>query len=116
MAKKASPTAIGAFVVGATVLAITVISIFGSGRLFRDIEQYVLYFDGSVQGLNVGAPVMFRGVRIGSVTDIVATFDPEDRDELIRIGVYIEVLPDRIRETVSISGSAEHGSISFSRP
>lgn len=55
---------------------------------------YLLYFDGSVRGLNVGAPVEFRGIRIGQVLDVRLEFQT---DELaFRIPVLIELEPDRI--------------------
>jgi paraquat-inducible protein B len=94
MSKKASTTAIGAFVVGAFVLVVAGLLIFGSGRFFKDTKKFVLFFKGSVQGLNKGAPVAFKGVRIGSVTDIKIFFDT--RDMVLRIPVFIEIDPGRL--------------------
>lgn len=71
MSKKASTAMIGLFVLGAIGLALAGVVLFGSGKLFRPTVKYVMYFDGSVKGLSVGAPVVFRGVKIGSVTDII---------------------------------------------
>jgi paraquat-inducible protein B len=89
MTKQASKTIIGAFVVGALALAVAAVIVFGGGRFFTEKTPWVLYFDGSVKGLNVGAPVMFRGVKVGSVTDIDAVLDP-DRLSL-KIPVTIEI-------------------------
>jgi paraquat-inducible protein B len=75
MSVKANKTVIGAFVVGAVVLAVAGILAFGSGRLFEDTMDVAFYFDGSVKGLNQGAPVVLKGVKIGSVTDISMQFD-----------------------------------------
>lgn len=73
--RRASPTLIGAFVVGAVVLAVTGVLVLGSGRFFRDTQEYVAFFDGSLNGLKVGAPVKFRGVEIGSVKRILLRLD-----------------------------------------
>ena len=70
MSQKISPTLIGAFVVGAVALLVIGVVAFGSGQLFRKTQEFVLYFDGSVNGLHIGAPVKFKGVEIGSVKDI----------------------------------------------
>ena len=70
MNKKISPTLIGAFVVGAVALIVIAILVFGSGRLFRQTRDFVLYFENSVNGLRIGAPVKIKGVEIGSVKDI----------------------------------------------
>ena len=67
MNKKISPTLIGAFVIGAVALLVIAVIVFGSGRLFRQTREFVLYFDNSVNGLRVGAPVKFKGVEVGSV-------------------------------------------------
>ena len=75
MAKPANKTRIGLFVVGAVGLAILAVAVFGSGSFFTDKRYYVMFFDGTVKGLTVGSPVMFRGVRIGSVSDISLLFN-----------------------------------------
>ncbi len=100
MGRKANPAVIGAFVVGAVVLAVAGILIFGSGKLFKHTSKYVCFFPGSVDGLNVGAPVRFKGVEIGSVVDVRlglpeqegALFSPQG----IRIPVTIEIDNDRV--------------------
>jgi len=57
-------------------------------------RPWLLHFDGSVRGLAVGAPVDFRGIKIGEVTDIKLEFDWEKR--VFRIPVLVELEPDRI--------------------
>ena len=90
MGRRASPAVIGAFVLGAMALAVIGITIFGSGRLFRKTTTFVMYFPGSVDGLNVGAPVKFKGVEIGSVTQIRINLG-EYRTEDARIPVSVEI-------------------------
>jgi len=75
MSKPANKTVIGLFVVGAIALAIVAIGVLGSGKLFHERVRYVMVFEGSVKGLNVGSPVVFRGVKIGSVSDIHMRFN-----------------------------------------
>jgi paraquat-inducible protein B len=75
MNKKISPTLIGGFVFGALALLVIAVMAFGSGRLFRKTKEFVAYFDGSVNGLNIGAPVKFRGVEVGSVKNILLQLD-----------------------------------------
>ena len=70
MSKRASPVAIGAFVVGALALVVVGLVVFGSVNLFRRPLGVVMYFDESVNGLAVGAPVSYRGVKLGTVTVI----------------------------------------------
>jgi phospholipid/cholesterol/gamma-HCH transport system substrate-binding protein len=88
MNKKMSPAVIGAFVLGAVALIIIAILVFGSGRLFRQTREFVLYFDNSVNGLRIGAPVKIKGVEVGSVKDI--RFQLEKNKEL-KIPVIIEI-------------------------
>lgn len=70
MASKASARAIGGFVIGALLLTLAAIGLLGSGNLFRQTMNFVSYFDGSVAGLDPGAGVKLRGVRIGQVNEI----------------------------------------------
>jgi len=95
VSKKTSNTLIGAFVIGAIFLLAVGLTVLGSGKFFRITNKYILYFDDSVQGLAIGAPVTFRGVKIGTVKDISLTYDPETR--FAYIPVIIETEPDRIK-------------------
>ncbi|MEJ2233907.1 MAG: MlaD family protein [Syntrophobacterales bacterium] len=96
MTKKANPKVIGAFVVGAAVLAAIGVIIFGSGKFFEEKHPWVLFFPGSVKGLTIGAPVTLKGVQIGTVTDVKVVFDRETLT--FQTPVYVEVLPDRVRD------------------
>jgi len=89
--RKSNQIKIGAFVVGAVVLLVTGILVFGSGALFRQSDKYVVFFDGSVKGLSVGAPVNFRGVKIGNVTSIDLIYDNETKSVLIPVVIDIEL-------------------------
>lgn len=71
MARRANPKAVGAFILGALALAVSAVVGLGSGRFFQKNNQYVLFFAGNVNGLRVGAPVKFKGVEVGSVTDVL---------------------------------------------
>ena len=90
MSKRANPTVIGAFVLGAVVLIIVGVVVFGSGQLFAQKQKFVAYFSGSVKGLGIGAPVKVRGVTVGSVTNIRVEYDPKDFDVLIPVFFVID--------------------------
>ncbi|OPY76108.1 MAG: Paraquat-inducible protein B [Syntrophorhabdus sp. PtaU1.Bin058] len=94
MAKKASKTLIGTFVVSGLTLAILAVWVFGSGKFFVDKMPYVMFFEGSVKGLNIGSPVVFRGVKIGSVTNIVLRYSYTNKSFLIP--VYVELDPGAV--------------------
>lgn len=65
--------------------------------------KFVLFFEGSVRGLNIGAPVEFKGIKVGSVVDVRLEFD--NRNSSFRIPVMIEIEPERVIETGDESGS-----------
>jgi len=96
MKKRISPTLIGVFVVGASALAVAAVIVFGSGRLFTERYKFVAFFDGSVFGLNQGAPVICKGVRIGTVTGIELLNHP-DKPTMHIVAVFFETEPGRIR-------------------
>ena len=96
MAKRANPKAVGAFILGALALAIIAIVVLGSDRFFHSSNQYVLLFAGNVNGLRIGAPVKFKGVEVGSVTNVLLNLNidsqPEARNySAIRIPVIISL-------------------------
>jgi paraquat-inducible protein B len=113
MSRRASPTLVGGFIVGGVALAVGAIIVFGSGKLFRDTVPYISWFEGSVNGLNPGAPVKFMGVTIGQVTairlrtageDILDTeAEFENWEENLRIPVFYELDRDLLRKEGSVA-------------
>ena len=61
---------------------------------FTERIPYLVEFDGSVRGLRAGAPVEFRGIRVGSVTDVRLEIDAEH--DTVRIPIALEIEPQRI--------------------
>lgn len=93
MSKRANPTLIGSFVIGAIALAVVTILVLSSGAIFATRPQYVMYFEGSVKGLAIGAPVTFNGVKIGAVQDIAVQADPDTGQ--FSVPVTVEMEPER---------------------
>jgi paraquat-inducible protein B len=90
MARRANPAMIGAFVLGAVVLAVAALVVFGGGKFFRTTTRLVAYFDGSLKGMAIGAPVTFNGVKIGAVTDFKVIIDTKNVGAAHRVDDYIE--------------------------
>ena len=61
---------LGLFVIFGVVLAVATLVVFGSGLLTAPGPMLETYIDESVQGLDVGAPLKYRGVKIGRVEQI----------------------------------------------
>jgi paraquat-inducible protein B len=96
MSRRANLSLIGVFVLGGAALLLSFVVLFGNLKLFKDTVRFVLYFDTSVSGLNEGAPVLFRGVRVGRVTDIRLEANPQSKE--VNIPVFIEIDPERIEQ------------------
>lgn len=90
------------FVVGAACLTVAAVLFFGRGKFFERTATYISFFSGSVKGLQVGAPVSFRGARVGTVKDVSIVYQPE-KDELI-IPVLLELDADSVRGLNSMGG------------
>jgi len=90
MSRKANPTLIGAFVLGALGLAIVATLLLAGGNWFGERKQHVLYFEGAAQGLQVGAPVVFLGVKVGTVKQIQLGLDPHSRRFLVPVMIEVE--------------------------
>jgi phospholipid/cholesterol/gamma-HCH transport system substrate-binding protein len=105
MSKQANKKAVGAFVLVALALGVAAIIIFGSGKFFTKKSEYVAFFQGSVKGLSVGAPVVFRGVKIGQVTKIMIYADP--REQTFEIPVFMEIDPESFKALQPVAESRE---------
>jgi len=92
MSKPVNPIAIGGFTVGALVLLVAGLLLFGGGQFFNtDRNRYVIFFDtSSLNGLDVGAPVKMQGVKIGSVVGISLQVDPSSGKVLKPVVIEID--------------------------
>jgi paraquat-inducible protein B len=89
---------IGSFILLGLVLLVLAIIVFGSGKLLQKTIYVETYFDESVQGLSVGAPVKYRGLQIGYVKKIALaselylepeSFDQSQYSRYIYVGMVI---------------------------
>jgi paraquat-inducible protein B len=94
MSRQANPTVIGAFVVGAVILAAVAFAIFGGAQIFAQKNRFVALFDEPTNGLRVGANVLLNGVRIGYVSDIDLIIDEVNFETDTQ--VTLEILPEDI--------------------
>lgn len=90
MSQKVNPTLLGAFVLGGFGLLLAALFLFGSGDYFKARHYNRVYFNESVGGLDVGAPVEFRGVRVGTVKQIDLLFREKEKDFVIPVTIQIE--------------------------
>ncbi len=91
MAAKANPKVVGGFVLGAAALLVVLVALFGGGNLLAKRPRAGTYFQGSVAGLDIGAPVTYQGVRVGEVTSIRLEVDTKTLTP--RMPVEFEFIP-----------------------
>ena len=103
MSATANKTMIGVFVLGAIALAVGAIIALGSGLLFTKTYSCIMFFENSVSGLEVGAPVVFRGVPIGSVKEISIEADASHLH--FYIPVVVEILGGKIKLALPETGN-----------
>jgi len=77
MKTKLSPATVGAFVMGACALGVIALLSFGGMSFLSKPQRFVVDFDESIHGLDLGSPVKLRGVRVGRVVDLGVRFDAE---------------------------------------
>jgi paraquat-inducible protein B len=100
MSKRANPVLIGTFVLGSLFLLVSSIVFLGSVKLFSKEEQFVMYFESSVNGLNVGAPLKFKGVPIGRVSDIRIRWNQDTLTS--HIPVFVAIDPELLRGRLGV--------------
>jgi paraquat-inducible protein B len=91
MSRRANPKLVGGFVLTAIALLVAAALVFGSFTFFETTRKFVVFFEGSVDGLTAGSAVLFRGVPLGRVVDVGIRYDPKDSS--FEIPVIIEIRP-----------------------
>jgi len=103
--QRGKSTAVGAFVLGGVGIGVAAILLFGGTRLFTTNPRVMVYFQDSVAGLTVGAPVTLRGVKVGTVRGMKVTVELPGL--VPRIPVTLEIERGQISWTTgSIGGGA----------
>src|SRR3974377_2038347 len=102
--KASNPTILGLFLVIGLALGLAGVLIFSSGNLFHPQLKSILYFDGSLKGLNPGAPVKFRGVTIGKVDQILIRHNQASEDYAMPVIIAVDkkLVQSRSDETLQI--------------
>lgn len=89
---------LGVFILGGTALLVAALLVFGGGQMFRPRIMAETYISGSVQGVDIGSPVKFRGVLIGKVTRISFVFTEYDVKQTDGLHNYVIVFFEIDRE------------------
>jgi len=82
---KLSPTVVGFFVLGECLLTVVALLSFGGLSFFSKPQRFVVYFDESVHGLDLGSAVKLRGVRVGRVTDLSVRYDAARNHSVVAV-------------------------------
>ncbi len=106
MSHAVSARLIGLFTLGAMILATALILTFGGGNAFSKIPRYVVYFEGSVNGLNNGAAVKLKGVTIGRVNEVLVQYDAEHNRVLTPVIAEIDL--KKVMETHGHDDKHDH--------
>ncbi|MCH4024543.1 MAG: MlaD family protein [Acetobacter sp.] len=104
-------TLTGAFVLGSSILALAALVFFGNASLFSRSVKAVIVFQDSISGLSIGAPVTFRGVRVGEVTKISLRFDPIQKRAYIPVQVSLDPNQVHVINTNGQSGEIKLNSL-----
>ena len=96
---------IGAFIVGAIVLIFFVLIFFSGGNIFSQKERVIMYFEGSIQGLQIGAPIKLKGVILGEITDIQINFDNSGQANDNKSTILTAVTGDLVLQRINRKGA-----------
>lgn len=97
MKTKVRPAVVGGFVIGALALGIVALLAFGRVSFFSKPQRFVVFFDESIHGLDLGSPVKLRGVRIGRVVELNVRYE-EDTNRSV-VGVVCELNRNMITDS-----------------
>ncbi len=109
MKTKISPSVIGLFVLGALLLAGVGLVTFGNVNLFTKPQRFVVFFDESVHGLDLGSAVKLRGVRVGRVADIRVRYDAARQHSEVEVVCELnrDTIADASGGTLNVTDRAE---------
>lgn len=109
MKTKVSPAIVGVFVIGAFALLIIALLTFGGVNFFAKPQRFVVYFDESVHGLNLGSSVQLRGVPVGRVVDLNVHYDGKTHQSVV--AVVCELSKNKVTDSrgsaINVSDRAE---------
>ena len=107
MQEKTAHTLLGAFILSALAIAVVAtLLVAGRGYDAANSQTVIMVFDGSVYGLNKGAPVAIRGANIGQVTDIRVRLQHADE---LRLWMEVEAVINRAAVAAVADGDATLG-------
>jgi phospholipid/cholesterol/gamma-HCH transport system substrate-binding protein len=117
MATGANKLKVGVFLIAGFLLFNAALVWIGASHLFENREDYLTYFDESVQGLAVGSPVKYRGVPVGRVGAITVAPDGKLIEVALALVEDFRVVPE-LRTSVATSGitGVSVVEIGFARP
>jgi paraquat-inducible protein B len=108
---KVSPTLVGLFVLGALGLGVVALLMFGGVSFFSKPQRFVVYFDESIHGLDLGSPVKLSGVRVGRVVDLNVRFDESKKTNKSQVAVTCELSKNMMTDgqgvPIDVSSRAE---------
>lgn len=96
---------IGIFVISAVAIAAVTAVVLGAGALFKDKVLIETYFEESIQGLDIGSPIKFRGVQVGKVEDISFVHQAYETDKhyiMVRIALDAKSLVKRYKQDAAL--------------
>jgi phospholipid/cholesterol/gamma-HCH transport system substrate-binding protein len=103
--RAANPIVVGSFVFGALALGVLAIVLFGGMHLFSRTVRVVVFFSSSIAGLEVGAPVTFKGMRIGRVEGM--RLDVDVLHQASWMPVYLDLDFSQVSWTNGFSGGRQ---------
>lgn len=109
MKTKVSPAIVGLFVLGAFALGLIALLSFGGMNLFSKPHRFMVYFDESIHGLDLGSPVKLRGVRVGRVVDLVVHYDDVANKSVVVVTCEINrnVITDERGASLKVAGAKD---------
>jgi len=82
---KVSPALVGLFVLGAMLLAMIALFSFGGINFFAKPQRFIVYFNESIHGLDLGSQVKLRGVRLGRVVGLNIRYSSAKKESVVAV-------------------------------